>query len=644
MTITKVSTGLIEADAASVNLNIDENTLYIDVTTNRVGIGNTNPSTALDVTGSVTADGLTNNGDVVFSKSTTGVPIIKMSGFALANSPYGIINFYNEDGSQQGPNNAVQIKALAKNSDGSGGELAFHTSTGTGSEGADAVERLRIDASGNVGIGASSPSSTFRASINGDGSSVIGGIEFRNAASGGSTFTIGHASATSPSATLNVVDAANLIFKTSNAEAMRIDASGNVGIGTNSPASSTGYTVLTLNNATNGGNIVFQSNGTAKGYVYNSSSQFRIEAGASTPIVFANPNGEAMRIDASGNVEIGDNTFTAGKLRVYDTAGNHIWLKGRVSDGTSSVSFRNNADNTYNGRIEVADTGGMLFQVAGGERMRLDVSGNLLVRQSSAAVSDTHNGGTVEQFWGNQFSSSNSTNTKVMIGSGSNEGYVGASRLSSSGKYVINSYLRFDNTNATAGSDAGQILFFTQTGGTNAAERMRIDSSGTIRTTSSDGTAPTIGSGCVSVQGRSNSASVGILRLYKTGDDGNIVDFYRTGNTLVGKITVSETTTSYVTSSDYRLKENVVGMSGATERLKQLKPSRFNFIADADTTVDGFLAHEVQDIVPEAITGTKDAVDADGNPEYQGIDQSKLVPLLVATIQELEARIAALES
>jgi len=85
-------------------------------------------------------------------------------------------------------------------------------------------------------------------------------------------------------------------------------------------------------------------------------------------------------------------------------------------------------------------------------------------------------------------------------------------------------------------------------------------------------------------------------------------------------------------------------MTGATERLKQLNPSRFNFIADADVTVDGFLAHEVQDIVPEAITGTKDAVDDDGNAVYQGIDQSKLVPLLVATIQELEARITELEN
>jgi hypothetical protein len=112
----------------------------------------------------------------------------------------------------------------------------------------------------------------------------------------------------------------------------------------------------------------------------------------------------------------------------------------------------------------------------------------------------------------------------------------------------------------------------------------------------------------------------------------------------VGFITSTGSATAYNTSSDYRLKENVVAMSGATDRLKQLKPSRFNFIADADTTVDGFLAHEVQNIVPEAITGTKDAVDADGNPDYQGIDQSKLVPLLVATIQELDARLTALEN
>ena len=172
----------------------------------------------------------------------------------------------------------------------------------------------------------------------------------------------------------------------------------------------------------------------------------------------------------------------------------------------------------------------------------------------------------------------------------------------------------------------------------------------------------------------------------------NLMIFKR-GTTEVGSITSNNTTTTYVTSSDYRLKENVVSMTGALDRLSQLKPSRFNFIADADKTVDGFLAHEVQEIVPEAISGEKDAMqdeeyevspavyedvlhpaieeelDEDGNiiteakdewtenvlkteavkdtrqvPKYQGIDQSKLVPLLVGAIQELKAEIDDLKN
>jgi hypothetical protein len=138
-----------------------------------------------------------------------------------------------------------------------------------------------------------------------------------------------------------------------------------------------------------------------------------------------------------------------------------------------------------------------------------------------------------------------------------------------------------------------------------------------------------------------------MMNLYR-GGVGSVVTF-RQGTiggsfSSVGTISVTGSATAYNTSSDYRLKENVTADWDATTRLKQLKPVRFNFISDADTTVDGFLAHEVQSVVPEAITGTHNEVDADGNPVYQGIDQSKLVPLLVKTIQELEARIAALES
>jgi hypothetical protein len=138
------------------------------------------------------------------------------------------------------------------------------------------------------------------------------------------------------------------------------------------------------------------------------------------------------------------------------------------------------------------------------------------------------------------------------------------------------------------------------------------------------------------------NVSTSHLRIYNKTNNTTAVSF-RTAGVQRGYIQVTDSSVAYNTSSDYRLKENVDYTWDATTRLKQLKPARFNFIADADTTVDGFLAHEAQEVVPECVTGTKDAVDADGVAVMQGIDQSKLVPLLVKTIQELEARITALE-
>ena len=133
--------------------------------------------------------------------------------------------------------------------------------------------------------------------------------------------------------------------------------------------------------------------------------------------------------------------------------------------------------------------------------------------------------------------------------------------------------------------------------------------------------------------------------VYANGSNSaTMIAFQNSDNTEVGSIKSTGSATAFNTSSDYRLKENVDYTWDATTRLKQLKPARFNWISDdTNTLLDGFLAHEVSSIVPEAISGTKDAVDDDGNPKYQGIDQSKLVPLLVKTIQELEARITTLE-
>lgn len=125
---------------------------------------------------------------------------------------------------------------------------------------------------------------------------------------------------------------------------------------------------------------------------------------------------------------------------------------------------------------------------------------------------------------------------------------------------------------------------------------------------------------------------------------------YSTGNTL-GSIYRSYGSMVYSTSSDYRLKENIVDLTGASDKIRSIPVRRFNFIEHPDRIVDGFLAHEVAKVVPEAVLGEKDAVDANGKPEYQSIDQSKLVPLLTAGLQEalteienLKARLSALEN
>lgn len=117
--------------------------------------------------------------------------------------------------------------------------------------------------------------------------------------------------------------------------------------------------------------------------------------------------------------------------------------------------------------------------------------------------------------------------------------------------------------------------------------------------------------------------------------------FYQ--NTQVGSVSCTDTATTYATSSDYRLKENIQPVVNSLDRVDALNPCRFNFIVNPDKIVDGFIAHEVQAIVPEAVTGVKDEVDPEGTPMYQGIDQAKLVPLLTAAIQELHAKVKALE-
>ena len=212
---------------------------------------------------------------------------------------------------------------------------------------------------------------------------------------------------------------------------------------------------------------------------------------------------------------------------------------------------------------------------------------------------------------------------------------------------------RADAVQGAIGTTGNGLNFWT---GSSLGNRMSISSTGTVD----------IAGGYTTSGDAGISFDVGgEMNVSRAGTGEQEMMRFANGNGLVGTVKTDGSSTSFNTSSDYRLKENETSITDGIDRIKQLKPYRFNFKTDADKTVDGFFAHEVFSIVPEAISGEKDSMipevlytDKDKLPEGknigdvkeetrinpQGIDQSKLVPLLVAAVKELTAKVEALEN
>jgi hypothetical protein len=347
---------------------------------------------------------------------------------------------------------------------------------------------------------------------------------------------------------------------------------------------------------------------------------------ADDTIRFRYNNTDALKIANNGDISFFEDTGTTASL-VWDSSQTQLKVTGReTSRGGGVYAFDlDNSAHTSN----LSSAGAMRVKGAYGDSLIVNGLGD---------VSFFDDSGTAKLFWDSSQEQlflngtiDNSTRPQIALdgGSGGSGRSAGISGLAS-------------GTNATS------LLFFTNADTDIPRERMRIDTSGNVMigTTSSTGFKMDLntGGGSGLFTQSIGSGAIGVLTRPSANHNYNAMRFDNVSASIVGTISVGTGSTSYNTTSDYRVKENVVDMTDATTRLKQLQPKRFNFIADADTTVDGFLAHEVQSVVPEAITGTHNEVDADGNPVYQGIDQSKLVPLLVKTIQELEARIVALET
>ena len=200
-------------------------------------------------------------------------------------------------------------------------------------------------------------------------------------------------------------------------------------------------------------------------------------------------------------------------------------------------------------------------------------------------------------------------------------------------------YIQLDSSSTAFYNEYAAPMLF----GTNSAERMRIDSSGNVLIGNTSFTSL----GYLNVQSATTKDGA-VFQSSGTGDTTQIL--FRNPNGVIGKISTLNSATSYVTSSDYRLKENVVPMTGALDKVAQLKPVTYTWKQDGSDG-QGFIAHELQAVVPDAVVGEKDAVDEDGNPKYQGIDTSFLVATLTAAIQEqqtiindLKARVETLEA
>jgi hypothetical protein len=338
----------------------------------------------------------------------------------------------------------------------------------------------------------------------------------------------------------------------------------------------------------------------------------------------------------SADLQINDGNTTRGVAGTFHMYGSAV--NGDAGDVSNEIFFRDESVSGWGGAFirtvrSVDDQNGkdaLTFGTSpsGGpvvERMRIDSVGNVGIGLANPSDYYAENLVVVAAAEGGITIKSAATDHGYLMfadGTSGNEAYRA---------YISHAH-DGDTTNLVSFGSIGLSSVNETTFSTNSIERMRINSSGNV------GIGETSITARLHIKANGDTTTPCVINNTAAGaDTRNQIQFQRNG-TIVGSITSTASATVYNTSSDYRLKENVVTDWDATTRLKQLKPSRFNFIVDADKTVDGFLAHEVQDIVPEAITGEKDG------EEMQGIDQSKLVPLLTKALQEALTKIEQLET
>jgi len=334
----------------------------------------------------------------------------------------------------------------------------------------------------------------------------------------------------------------------------------------------------------------------------------------------------AVTVDASQNVGIGT-ASPSRNLSVYGTNAS-ITIQNSTTGSTSSdgLVLQQVGAESYIWNLENSI---ISFGTNNSERVRIDSSGNL-------GIGITTPTGRLDVK--STYASDTGTQTRFEDNTGCCLDFGGTA---SGAKWL--------NSRDTAAGTAVPMLF--QTGGT---ERMRLDASGRIQINATTASVTGLTAAYLTInQANTASHSLNIdnlttsysaigIRKYDTSGTSYPMYIVNSVGTNVGSISMTNSAVAFNTSSDYRLKENIEPMTGALATVAQLKPVTYDWKAGGSS--QGFIAHELAEVCPEAVTGEKDAVDVEGNPRYQGIDTSFLVATLTSAIQEQQAMIEELKA
>jgi hypothetical protein len=563
-------------------------------------------------------------------------------------------------------NNTSKGAVAAFLTDASNGGLVFKTElSGT------LAEKVRIDSAGNVGIGTTAPSSLLhvfgsvfpiarieRTSVLTTG--MLSTFASVHRTSGNMTDGFGadisfiirdNAGADNEIANVGAVrngadNSGAIAFRThltgTSSEKMRIDASGNVGIGTTSPT-------LPLNIGTS----TLPAGVTIEGQMISSDVaaltpllSLRRSAASGNPIFaqFTSSGTAASPTAVAINRSLGRNDWWGFDGTNYINAAAILCSSdGAVSTGVvpGRLVFATSTTNTPVEAMRITSAGnvGIGISTPGG---KLNVVGDVL--------SDTYLNANGSFYFQARKARGTVTTPLIITSSDVIGGLLGQSYTGSGWLTGAKLEFRVDGT-VTATSIPTSLTLFTGDGPT-TTERMRIVSGGnvligttTYPTTNSPGIlnlVSPVGNDGINLKHLANGNN--ILNLWQTGTTGCAALAFYKGDTqtAVGNISLTTTATAYNSNSDYRLKENVLPMTGALIKVAALKPCTYTWKSNG-LQGQGFIAHELKEVVPDAVTGKKDEVYSNGKPKYQGVDTSFLVATLVAAIQEQQALITQLQ-